>query len=93
MVHLSACNRYAVSGSDDKTAILWDMHTGMNIQHTSFILFLSFFLHAGGMVRCLRNHEERVNCVQFSPDCKYIASGSDDKTAKLWDVTSGNHLG
>ena len=35
------------------------------------------------------------NCVwsaSFSPDSSKIASGSDDKTVKLWDVTSGECL-
>jgi WD40 repeat protein len=31
-------------------------------------------------------HDERVTCVSWSPDGKTIASGSGDKTIKLWDV-------
>ncbi|MER3588278.1 MAG: hypothetical protein C4322_08850, partial [Mastigocladus sp. ERB_26_1] len=34
-------------------------------------------------------HSESVNSVAFSPDGKIIASGSTDKTIKLWDVTTG----
>ncbi|TEY18083.1 hypothetical protein BOTCAL_2080g00010 [Botryotinia calthae] len=30
--------------------------------------------------------------IAFSPDCKQIASGSIDKTIKLWDVMTGNLL-
>jgi WD40 repeat protein len=33
-------------------------------------------------------HQGPVNCVGFSPDGKWLATGSDDKTAKLWDVAS-----
>ncbi len=36
----------------------------------------------------LQGHSSSVLCVAFSPDGKYLASGSYDKTAKLWNVES-----
>ena len=37
-------------------------------------------------------HSEAVNCVAFSPNGQYIASGSDDHTIKLWNVQSGREM-
>lgn len=34
-------------------------------------------------------HDDRVNTVDISATGKYAATGSDDQTAKLWDLTTG----
>jgi WD40 repeat protein len=38
------------------------------------------------------SHGDIVNSVTFSPDGKYFASGSADKTAKLWDAITGKEI-
>jgi WD40 repeat protein len=37
-------------------------------------------------------HSGEVTSVAWSPDGKYIASGSSDMTLQVWDVTTDNHF-
>jgi len=40
-------------------------------------------------MQTLESHGDLVNSVSFSPDRRYIASGSDDGTVKIWDAALG----
>jgi WD40 repeat protein len=40
----------------------------------------------------LRGHAGAVTAVAFSPDDRLLASGSADRTVKLWDVTTGKEV-
>ncbi len=42
----------------------------------------------GREIRTLRGHEKQVYQVTFSPDGELLASASEDRTAKLWNVRS-----
>jgi WD domain, G-beta repeat len=67
-VALSSDNRWLVTGSDDKTARLWDLKAA----------------DPAAQPVVLKGHEDKVNAVAFSPDNRWVVTGSDDHTARLW---------
>jgi WD40 repeat protein len=49
-------------------------------------------LNSGQWLRTFTGHENTVNAVAFSPDGRWLVSGSADLTIRLWDVSNGNVL-
>ena len=48
---------------------------------------------SGKEIRSFEGHTASVKSVAFSPDGKQILTAGDDRTARLWDVTSGKEIG
>jgi WD40 repeat protein len=46
----------------------------------------------GARIRVFQGHEDRVTSVCFSPDGTLLATGSWDKTIRVWNVATGNEV-
>jgi WD40 repeat protein len=73
-VAISPDNRWVVTGSEDKTARLWDL-SAKDPAANSIIL---------------RGHEGGINKVVISPDNHWLVTGGNDNTVRLWLLQTGD---
>jgi hypothetical protein len=71
-VALSPDSRWLATGSEDKTARLWDL-TAKDPAAAPIVL---------------RGHDSVITAVALSPDNRWLVTGSGDRTARLWDLTA-----
>ncbi|KIK34258.1 hypothetical protein CY34DRAFT_813050 [Suillus luteus UH-Slu-Lm8-n1] len=101
-----------ISGSDDKTALQWDLKTGKEIEEARGVC--EGFVHAvavsrngrwvatagadgelraceveTGIVKTFKGHSQMIECIDISADSMQLASGSVDKTARIWNLDTG----
>jgi len=58
-----------------------------NIPHDRMVLVWDVTMR--GRRHKLEGHTASIYAVTFSPNCKWLASGSEDKTVRVWDVVTG----
>lgn len=73
------------TGSGDKIIQLWDI-IEINIEETKEPVHITNPKHV------LSGHTGGISTLDFSVNGKLLASGSSDKSVRLWDVTTGQHL-
>ena len=84
-VSFSGDGKRVASGSLDNTVRVWNAAAGNSCMG-------SFKASNSNQLQVFTGHTDHVTSVSFSSDGKRIASGSRDKTVRVWDVISGHQI-
>ncbi|MCQ3974873.1 MAG: hypothetical protein DPW09_15640 [Anaerolineae bacterium] len=91
-------SKWLTTGSLDNTARIWDIVTGEEISRMiheglpqgRFTRFINSNSLAGSTIR--DSPEGGVPTVAFSPNGKWLATGSWDNTARIWEASTGQEV-
>jgi len=93
-IALSPDGKYIASGGRDGTILIQEMITGQEVVQMKLGgKNPSKDITANPRIYWMSQSEENgVSSIAFSPDGKFIASGSADNTVRIWDVAKGQEI-
>ena len=80
------CSRTVLLDSFTQTLSYWNKTIAIGSKPGDIIILNAV---TGSQVAILSGHAGEVNSLTFTPDGTSLVSGSDDRTAKLWDLQTG----
>ncbi|PQE33301.1 Transcriptional repressor tup1 protein [Rutstroemia sp. NJR-2017a WRK4] len=81
-VDFSPNSKYLVSGSLDKTIKIWEISPLLDPYNFEFAGDSSYR-------STFKGHEDGILTTTFTPDGKWVLSGSKNKAVRLWDIQTG----
>ena len=91
LVSLKCCYKYICSLYIDATLMSYDRTLGLEIDNYSNVVSL-WDLFKVAKVHVFEGHLHDITTADISHNNRYVATGSYDKTARIWSVTSGKCL-
>ena len=86
-IYIKKNNNYLISGCKDGSIKLWDIK---QIKENNDGDNNNDFIEINESLSSKVIHDGEVNAIKFSPNGKMMASGSDDKTIKLFEISNNN---
>ncbi|KAJ2719525.1 U3 small nucleolar RNA-associated protein [Coemansia sp. Benny D115] len=87
---------FMITGSEDRTVKMWDLKPLREIFDNP--RSAAAHVEKSGVMKLralytFQAHEKDINSICVAPNDQIFATGSQDKTAKIWDVATGNPVG